>query len=178
MGHTLVTHFTKESADRIRRIMQEADAEHACKIPYGRDCERKEADQLLPHHITVFHWAKEYDAIYLSRLKEYRFNEICHVRAVRASLVCAEENSLLLRLDVKPEEDFMKMAEELEKALGKKTSRSLHITLAVSKDHDEMKRIVRRINEQNLFPLRLCVSGLDLYHIWRPVRKVKSFVTE
>lgn len=178
MGHTLVTHFTNESGDLIRRIMHEAGAEYACKIPYGRDCERKEADQLLPHHITVFHWAKEYDAIYLSRLKEYRFKEVCHVRAVRATLVYAEENSLLLKLDVKPEEDFIKMAEVLEITLGKKTSRSLHITLAVSKDHDEMKRIFQRINEQNLLPLRLCVSGLDLYHIWRPVRKVKSFMVE
>lgn len=178
MGHTLVTHFTNESGDLIRRIMHEAGAEYACKIPYGRDCERKEADQLLPHHITVFHWAKEYDAIYLSRLKEYRFKEVCHVRAVRATLVYAEENSLLLKLDVKPEEDFIKMAEVLEITLGKKTSHSLHITLAVSKDHDEIRRIFRRIEQQSVFPLRLCVSGLDLYHIWRPVRKVKSFMAE
>jgi hypothetical protein len=44
----------------------------------------------------------------------------------------------------------------------------------VSKAEGEADRVLETVREQVTFPLELEVEGLDLYHIWRPTKKVRS----
>lgn len=175
MGHTLTAHFDRKSDALIQDIMRKADALQACRIPYGRDCDRETANTILPYHITLFHWGRRDDAYYLGKLEELRFPGRCHVKAVDASLMHGAEDSLLLKLDVKPEEDYAELCSEIETLLGSKTVRHPHITLAISRDHEEIRRIHNAVSEHVPFPLALCIDGLDLYQIWKPVSLVKSF---
>ena len=58
---------------------------------------------------------------------------------------------------------------------GLETESFLHITLAVDADGAALERIRRRINASGALPATLEVPRLDLYHVWRPVRLVRSF---
>ena len=69
MGHTLVTRFDNSDYDRIRELMKRIGGEDSNKIPFGRDCDRTTANQKLPYHITVAHWAKREDETCIKQLE-------------------------------------------------------------------------------------------------------------
>ncbi len=175
MGHTLVTAFSKDGYQKIEAMFEKAGAKSLCKIPYGRDCQREEAERILKHHITMFHWAKKDDEKYLSLLNAYRFERPCTAMVSAVSLKRAEKNSLMLYLNVKPSEGFEEMRKSLEQTLGAKTSPFLHITLAISKDHEEIQRLYERISAMEIFPFTLEITGMDLYHIWKPVKLIRQY---
>ena len=175
MGHTLVAGFSEHSREKLRRLLRKAGLEDAVKIPYKRDCDRREANRVLSHHITLVHWAKEEDPVYLKRLENFRFPGRCLVR-VREPAVChAENGSLMLYLKVEPTEEFQVLLDSVSAALGTPTTRFLHITLAISRDHDKIREAYRALQAGSDFPLLLKVSCLELYHIWSPVKLVREF---
>ena len=171
MGHTLVTRFDEAGYERFRWIV---GAFPANKIPYGRDCDREAANRILKHHVTVFHWGKARDGYYLKRLEDFRFQP-CRLAVTGAAVMPGEENSLLLYLKVKPAEGFPEMVTGLEKVRQAPTTDFLHITLAVSKDHGEILALNRRMQETVKFPFLINVTGLDLYHIWKPTSYVRCY---
>lgn len=175
MGHTLVARFDTEGERKILSLVETGGLKHLPnKIPYGRDCDREEADERLPYHMTVFHWGKAQDAVYLDRLQSFQFTP-CSIKVTGVSIMYAEEGSTLLYLNVEPDQGYMKLKEGLECALQSYTSGFLHITLAVSKEHDQILELKKSIEKQTEFPFILNVSSLGLYHIWRPVELIKIF---
>jgi 2'-5' RNA ligase len=170
MGHTLVTRFTPESKKYIEEIMA---AENANKIPFGRDCDRKEVNAVLEYHMTLLHWAKSRDAYYLERIEGFQPTP-CRIRVTGVKTMHAEEGSLLLYFAAEPDQGFRELMHALEQQTGAACSGFLHITLAVSKDHSEILAMGHRIQEKVAFPFTLDIDGLDLYHIWRPTVKVST----
>lgn len=168
MGHTVVTRFDQAGYERIYSLMK---GKKANKIPYGRNCDRILANEIMDYHITMVHWAKAWDDYYLKKLADFQFVP-CQVVITGTSVMCAEEGSFLLYFDVVPGTGFRCMKENLEKALQTYCSGFLHMTLAVSKDREEIERIKEQIEAEITFPFTLNVEGLDLYHIWHPVKKV------
>ena len=171
MGHTLVTRFDPQSRKRLSDLMAPFAAN---KIPYGRKCDREAANRVLDYHVTVLHWAKTMDAYYLERLRELS-PAPCLLSVTRTCVMSAEEGSWLLYFQVEPGEGFADMVHDLENKTGIGIYLNPHITLAVSRDRDEIDRIRRQLDSTLSFPLQLRAEGLDLYHIWVPTQKVKSY---
>lgn len=170
MGHTLVTRFTPESLEFLHRLMKPFGAN---KIPFGRDCDREEANSVMDYHLTLLHWAKGRDAYFLDCIRGFQ-PAPCQLRVTGMQVMYAEEGSWLLYFAVEPGPGFR----ELTAALTEKTQAScsgfLHITLAVSKDYAAIESVRGHIQGNVEFPFCLDVEGLDLYHIWRPTKKVRS----
>ena len=175
MGHTFVARFSDQDIRLIRTMMQKAGVGQTVKIPYGRPCDRAAADLILPYHMTLFHWGRQEDAYYLGNLEKYRFPGACKVTVTEVVSVNAEEGSKLVKLRVKPSAGFAKMTGSLEQLLHHRVSSDLHITLAVSKDHSKMGQIEASIKDHMQFPFEMTVTGISLYHIWEPVRLVRTF---
>ena len=66
-------------------------------------------------------------------------------------------------------------AAEIEKILQVKTSDSLHLTLAVSQAHREIRILKKKIDESLSYPFSVRVEGYDLYHIWKPVKRAVEY---
>ncbi len=171
MGHTLVTRFTTESNQWIHQLMQSFQAN---KIPFGRNCDRIAANDVLDYHMTLFHWPKTQDEYYLNKIKNLKgipFKALI----TDIKIMYAEESSFLLYFSVTPKENFADAKQTLEQTLHTYISDFLHITLAVSMNYDEILTIKKHIEKQISFPFAIDIEGFDLYHIWKPTRKVKSF---
>lgn len=168
MGHTVVTRFDQEGYEKIHNLMKNKNAN---KIPFGRNCDRVLVNEILDYHITMVHWGKEQDAYYLDKLSDFEFIP-CQVTITGMSMFAAEEGSTLLYFDVIPGEGFVRMRNNLEQALQTYCSGFLHMPLAVSKDRGEILKIRKQLENEVTFPFTLHVEGLDLYHIWKPVKKV------
>lgn len=172
MGHTLVTRFDAAGYGCIQALLNEAGIRENNKIPFGRDCDRRAANDVLPCHVTVCHWPKAEDARLLPAIQSFRFRP-CRINVISADAMTAEEGSLLLYLNVAPGEGFEAMCRSLAAVTGLATSGFWHMTLSVSLDHDLIRRQHRALTKV-LSPFGLDVTGLDLYHIWRPTRYVKT----
>lgn len=170
MGHTLVTRFEPRDCQALRAIM---DGLNANKIPFGRDCDREAANSVLEYHMTMLHWAKNRDAYYLDCLKDFK-PAPSQIRVTDARIMYAEEGSQLLYFTVEPGPGFGQLVRDLEDRTRSCCSRFLHITLAVSKDPGEIQAIRDHIQNAVSFPFTLNVEGLDLYHIWKPTKLVRS----
>lgn len=169
MGHTLVTRFSPESHLWIHQLMQPFQAN---KIPFGRKCDREIANAVLDYHITLFHWSKISDAYYLERIKNLKSSPF-QVLVTGIHIMRAEEGSSLLFFSVEPKENFANAQKNLIETFDF-ISGFLHITLAVSLNHNEIDQIKQQIESQISFPVLMDVEGFDLYEIWTPTRKVKS----
>ena len=171
MGHTVVLGFDKASIERIHTLTAPFDAN---KIPFGRDCDREAANKELDYHMTLYHWPKTMDEYCLSRVKEFR-SIPCQVRVNGTCVMPAEEGSWLLYFDIAPTESFLKLKSLFESDTGFFVSGFYHVTVAVSKDYDEIHRLDDHICKNQSFPFLLNGERVDLYHIWKPTRKIMSF---
>ena len=174
MGHTLVTQFGASDLERIRELMKRIGGEDSNKIPFGRDCDRTKANQKLPYHITVAHWAKREDETCIKRLEGLQVAP-SEVLVVSHSVVYAEEGSMLLYFNIRPGEAFIRTANDVERLIPGHISSFWHMTLAVSKDYREIQELAGRLTETARYPFSLHVTGLDLYHIWKPVEFVRTY---
>lgn len=174
MGHTLVARFQESDLKLICDLIRNTVIENCNKIPFGRDCDRTEADSMLPYHVTVAHWAKSEDEFCISRIK-YLQAHPCMVWADTPSVMLAEENSVLLYFNIRPSKEFVDMAAEVDRLIPGHLSFFWHMTLNVSKDHDRIREMAQRLKDTAAYPIPLHVTGLDLYHIWKPVKLVRSF---
>ena len=157
MGHTLVARFEPNDFDSINGCLIEWKGKTMNKIPFGRNCDREEANRILPFHMTLLHWARSADSYMLQRMNALSFAPVT-VTVTGPDIMSAEENSFILYFQVIPEKDFNKWRSEQEKAVDAAFSRFLHML------------------EQNLtFPIKLRICSLKLYHIWKPVELIRTF---
>ncbi len=171
MGHTLVIRFDKNGNQKLRELMSPFNAN---KIPFGRNCDREAADAVMDYHLTMFHWPKTRDEYYLECIKNLE-PVPCKILITGTRVMLAEEGSYLLYFEASPDQGYWDMAKRIEEKVNAKTSGFLHITLAVSKDAKEIEMINNYICRNVTFPFQLDAEGLDLYHIWTPTAKVRSF---
>lgn len=171
MGHTIVAGFQQESTQMLYRLTQ---GHNANKIPFGRNCDREAANRVLDYHMTLFHWGKAEDSLYLPRLEHFSSTPF-ELLVTGAKIRPARENSRLLYLQVQPTPSYRNLAGLLEAQLQAPTSGFLHITLAISKDLGEIRALYEDVCRRAAFPLTLTADRLDLYHIWTPTVKVRSF---
>lgn len=175
MKHTLVAVFSDEEERKIRAMLEAAGAGDALKIPFGRGCDRKKADAALRYHITVAYSSEETDSVFMKKVQDLRFPGPCRVSVTGAGIRPGTENSLVLILEVSLSDEYRDMCGRVRKVLGKETARHPHITLAVSRDHDKIRRIRESLEREICFPFTLTVTELFLYSIWNPVSLVRIF---
>lgn len=172
MGHTLVACFQERELAPLVSMLSRWDGSPSNKIPFGRDCDRVEADKILPYHMTILHWASSNDKIMLPKLKKLALPSLT-VIADGVRVLPAGENSSLVYIKIEPTASFEQWCHGQGKALGVCFDTSfLHITVAVSKNAAEMKRLAKYFNCSMTFPFELHIQRLELYHIWNPVRLV------
>lgn len=175
MGHTLVTRINEEDLAYINAVISSTGV-RTNKIPFGRDCDREAADRILPYHFTVFHWAKRDDEKYLSRLKNFKNPGPCSLKITGTSIMWpAEEGSALLYFTFEPDQSYRQCADAIQEVMQGWTSDFYHITLAVSKDHGQIQMLKQMVDRAVSYPFSVRVDGFDLYHIWRPVRRVAGY---
>ena len=120
----------------------------------------------MRYHITVAHSSKETDCAFMERIGNFRFPGPCRVSVTGTGLMPGKEDSLVLCLEVSLSEEYRDMCAEVGKVLRKETAGHPHITLAVSKDQDRIRRIRESLDRDVRFPFDLTVTGLNLYRIW------------
>ena len=176
MGHTLVARWEKGSFSQIEYLMKSITQYQYIKIPYGRNCNRYTADKILPWHITVSHWGKNKDSLYLSKVDSLVFMPF-EVLVNQPKIFSAEEGSSILMLPVQPAAGYDIFCSGLCQS-GIHSSMFLHITLAVSKNPEKIRFLCRQIIREVSFPFPIHICGLELYHIWDPVKLVRSWIPE
>lgn len=175
VGHTLVTRLGKKDLSYISGIISSTGFQ-TNKIPFGRNCDRETANRVLPYHFTVFHWPKEDDEKYLHRLKRFTNPGPCSLKITGTAIrYPAEEGSALLYFVFEPDRRYEQCANAVQQAIQKPTSGFYHITLAVSRDFREIEILKQMVDRTVSYPFSVRVEGLDLYHIWRPIRKVEEY---
>jgi hypothetical protein len=175
MGHTLVTRINQEDLAYISAVIS-ATGIRTNKIPFGRNCDREAADRILPYHFTVFQWAKPDDEKYLRRLKDFKNPGPCSLKVTGTSIMYpVEEGAALLYFDFEPDQRYGRCVNAIQKAMHGPTSSFYHITIAVSMDYDEIEVLKQKIDHTVTFPFIVRVEGFDLYHIWKPVKRVGDF---
>lgn len=176
MGHTLVAVFSEDSSSKLRDLLKKAGVKDACKVPFGRHCDRAAADRKLKHHITLFHWNKKEDDVYLKRLAFLQSIPPCRVTAVKpVHLSDNATSSHIVCLKVAPSKEFSKIICTLREHLQTTPSVFLHITLDATKDTKRVQKLCSCLEKMDCFPLELEISGLELYKIWEPVKLVNSY---
>ncbi len=170
MGHTVVLGFDTESQGLLHNLLEPFDVN---KIPFGRKCNRKDANEAMDYHMTLYHWPKTMDSDCLSRLHGFK-SKPCQVQVNGIRIMQAEEDSWLLYFEVSPTESFVKLKLLFENHTGFRISEFLHITLAVGKDYKEIRKIKDHICETRVFPFELTADRIDLYKIWMPTVKIMS----
>lgn len=175
MGHTLITRINQEDLSYINDVMSSTSI-RTNKIPFGRNCDRETADWILPYLFTVFHWGKSDDEKYLNRLKDLKNPGPCSLKITGTSIIYpAEEGSALLYFAFEPDQRYGQYANAIQKAMQGPTSDFYHITLAVSKDYDEIEVLKQMLDCTVTFPFFVRVEGFDLYHVWKPGRRVGEY---
>ena len=174
MGHTLVARFDDGA---VEGFLPEAELRRCNKIPFGRDCDRGEADEVLPYHMTLMHWAKKDDPVFLPKLSDLRPPA---AEIVVTGVLCfpAEEGSMLAALEVGPGRGFRRLTEYLEEAVGMAASAFPHITLAADRDHRFIRSLCEYVRNSSRFPITLEIRRLELYKIWKPVRLARVFAVD
>lgn len=170
MGHTVVLGFDNDSNVLLHKLLEPFGAN---KIPFGRRCNREEANKVMDYHMTLYHWPKTMDTYCLSRLNGFQ-SIPCQVQVNGMRIMQAEENSWLLYFEVSPTETFTQLKLLFEKHTGFCVSGFYHITLAVGIDYNEIVDISDFICKNQVFPFELTADRIDLYKIWSPTQKVMS----
>ena len=174
MGHTLITRLTDADEKKIRMYMHLAGAAGELKIPFGRGCDRAEADRLIPYHITIMHWGNSEDAVMLERLRNFHFS--CSQFIITSPQIRpGRVGSTHLAFWAAPGRGARAMIHELERVMESPVSSDLHMTLAAGKDRKTMEQYLAKIHRCVSFPFTIDTDGLDLFHLWHPVAYVKTF---
>lgn len=166
MGYAIVTAFEDILYKKVRNAIGNS---YANKIPFGRDCDRDKANQVLDYHVTLVNWKESQNAIYLPRTDVLHFQP-CELIITGSRIKTTKDGGYLLRFDIVPGNGFSKMKSYLEKCMELPISQSLHITLAVDDDSESLRALQKKIDSRFEYPCRIKVTGWDMYHLWRPVK--------
>ena len=172
MGYTVVAGFDRESKVAIKKAVGTSLAN---KIPYGRNCDREAANRILDYHITLIHWGKEYDRVYLPCLDRIKMIP-CKVKITGTFIMMSKEGSYLLYFKVEADERFHVLSDAIYSTTGISVSSFLHMTLHVDKDYSKVQKLKEQIDNRTHFPIRISINSLDVYHIWNPVYLAKRII--
>lgn len=171
MGHTLIARFNDSE---IHALLPKHKAFMFNKIPFGRNCDREKANAVLPYHMTIMHWAKEQDSIFLPRTTLIQ-PQPASIQVEAVQMCAAECDSFLLYLQVSPGEGYYKLCDHLTSTIGLSASAYPHITLAVNQDYQLIQNIYNYLRNTIHLPFSLEIRALELYHIWSPTELVNVF---
>lgn len=170
MGHTVVLGFDNESVAIIHNLLEPFGAN---KIPFGRVCNREQADKIMDYHMTLHHWPKTMDSYCLPKLRGFQ-SIPCQVLVDGIGILPSKENSWLLYFEVNPTATFTQLKLLFERHTGFSVTRFYHITVAVEKDYNRIIEIHDYICKNQTFPFILTADRIDLYKIWSPTQKIMS----
>ena len=168
MGHTLVANFDPPFNEFLHGTLDPAGAN---KVPFGRQCDRSMANRTLDYHMTLVHWAEQDDAFYLPKITGILFPQFM-MTVTESTISEAQENSWILYFPLKPGERYDEALNSIRSALQISQRPFPHMTLAISKNLEQIKQIKRLVDGHCRYPFTIHADALDLYHIWQPVRKV------
>ncbi len=94
MRHTLVARFEPKDFDSVDRCLMGWKGKTINKIPFGRNCDREEANRILPFHMTLLHWGRSSDSYMLQRMNALSFSPVT-VTVTGPDIMYAEENSFI-----------------------------------------------------------------------------------
>ena len=171
MGHTLVFTFDEKSLCRLNDLLSLADLP-LNKIPFGRDCDREVANKILPYHITAAHWAKNKDSFLLDKAKNFMLDKPFSVTVTGIKCMSAEENSTLLYFSLLRNAELNTAMHKVNNTFGECAASYPHITITAEKDLKKADAIYEKLKCID-YPFELTVSQIELYHIWRPIKRIK-----
>lgn len=169
MGHTLVAAFDSIFIAKMNESLANTNAN---KIPFGRQCDREEANRRMNYHMTIAHWAKEKDGVYLPRLDQIHISPF-RVTVTASSIMYDREDSALLYFAIEPGNGCRETVKCIRASLEIEASDFLHITIAASQNFNFILELKKKIDTQFRYPFELDINGLDVYHIWEPVVLMK-----
>lgn len=175
MGYTLVARFQESDFEVMVSTLSMWGGTPVNKIPFGRGCDRNEANTILPYHMTILHWSRSDDVVMLPKMKNLVLPSMT-VTADSVRVLPAAENSSLLYLQIKPTVSYERWCHAQGKAIGVCFDLSfLHVTIAVSKNTTEIEQLAKYLKLRMKFPFELRIRKLELYHIWNPIRLVETW---
>lgn len=169
MGYAIVTALDNAFYKKMGDLLQNYNVN---KIPFGRGCNREEANRILNYHVTLMKWKEKDNPIFLPRIDAIQFRP-CDIIITGSRIKALEDGGYILRFDVKETAGFSKMNSSLKKCMRLELARSLHITLVVDEEIEPLKNLKKEIDKNFEYPFRVGVVGLDLYHLWKPVKLAK-----
>lgn len=172
MGHKLTAVFGHE----VPRMILTAGVINNNKIPFRPQLDREAANSVMPYHTTLFQWDKEQDIFYLNKMADLTFRP-CTVIAEEFSIMNSTGYSYLLFVRVSPGEGFQELCDSISAVTGRPLETYLRVSLSVSKDQKQIRQQYRALEKSIKLPIVLPVRGLEVFHIWDPVQKVRS-ITE
>ena len=172
MGHKLTAVFGHE----LPRMILTAGVINNNKIPFRPFLDREAANTIMPYHTTLFQWDKQQDIFYLSKMGDLSFRP-CTVVAEEFAIMNSTGYSYLLFVRVTPGDGFSELCESISAVTGRPLESYLRVTLSVSKDQKQIRQQYKALTRSVKLPVVLPVHGLEVYHIWDPVKKIRR-ITE
>lgn len=85
--------------------------------------------------------------------------------------------SYLLFVRLSPGDGFQELCESITAVTGRPLETYLRVTLSVSKEQKEIQKQYKALTKNVKLPIVLPVRGLEVFHIWEPVKRVRTITT-
>lgn len=172
MGHKLTAVFGHE----VPRMILTAGILNNNKIPFRPFLDRDEANRTIPYHTTLFQWDKQQDIFYLNKMADLTFTP-CTLIAEEFAIMNSTGYSYLLFVRLSPGDGFQELCESITAVTGRPLETYLRVTLSVSKEQKEIQKQYKALTKNVKLPIVLPVRGLEVFHIWEPVKRVRTITT-
>ncbi len=172
MGHKLAAVFGHE----LPRMILTAGIINNNKIPFRPFLDREAANQIIPYHTTLFQWDRQQDIFYLQKMADLTFTP-CSLIAEEFAIMNSTGYSYLLFVRLTPGDGFQQLCESVTAVTGRPLENYLRVTLSVSKEQKLIRNQYKALTKSVKLPITLPVHGLELFHIWEPVQRVRRITT-
>ncbi len=172
MGHKLVAVLGHE----LPRLILTAGVINNNKIPFRPFLDREAANNIMPYHTTLFQWDKQQDIFYLQKMADLTFKP-CKVVAEEFAIMNSTGYSYLLFVRVTPGDGFQELCQSISEVTGRPLETYLRVSLSCSKDQKQIREQYKALTKTIRLPVELPIRGLELFHIWDPIKRVRS-ITE
>ena len=169
MGHKLIAVLGHE----LPRMILTAGVINNNKIPFRPFLDREAANTVMPYHTTLFQWDKQQDIFYLQKMADLAFRP-CTVIAEEFAIMNSTGYSYLLFAHVTPGEGFAELCESISAVTGRPLECYLRVSISVGKEQKQVREQYKALTKSVKLPVELPVRGLELFHIWDPVRRVRT----
>lgn len=156
-----IEHYTKQLQDQL------------CKVPFGRNIDRREAD-LLPYHFTFSSWDSFYGKQVINGLSKIGYPKL-KICINDIGIINGKENSYVLCFVIRKNEELKLLQSKLSLILPNEqwNCSYFHITIHIDKDYDKINSMKEKLLE-NFTPFELEVDTFGLYEIY-PAKLIEVF---